>query len=125
MQVAASYTDPDVGDNHSFAINTAGTKGNVTDLGNGVFSYDPNGAFASLKVGAPVTEHVQLYGDRRFERILERDGDGHDHGRERSPVAADLAASALEHGPAAQVTASGTDPDVGLQPHLCDRRRRG
>ena len=53
MQVAASYTDPDVGDSHSFAIDTTGTKGKVTDLGNGVFSYDPNGAFASLKAGAP------------------------------------------------------------------------
>ena len=33
-----------------------GTKGTVTDLGNGVFSYDPNGAFASLKAGATATD---------------------------------------------------------------------
>ena len=32
VQVAASYTDPDVGDSHSFSVNTTGTKGKVTNF---------------------------------------------------------------------------------------------
>ena len=51
--MTASYTDPDVGDSHTFTIDTAGTKGKVTDLGDGVFSYDPNGAFESLRPVRP------------------------------------------------------------------------
>ena len=56
ITVTASYTDPDIGDTHSFSIDTTGTKGKVTDNGNGTFSYDPNGAFASLKAGATATD---------------------------------------------------------------------
>ena len=50
--VTASYTDPDVGDTHTFSVDTTGTKGKVTNNGDGTFTYDPNGAFASLKAGA-------------------------------------------------------------------------
>ena len=39
--VTASYTDPDAGDTHTFSIDTTGTKGQVTDKGDGTFSYDP------------------------------------------------------------------------------------
>ena len=46
--VSAPYTDPDSGDTHSFSVDATGTLGKVTDNGNGPFSYDPNGAFASL-----------------------------------------------------------------------------
>ena len=113
VQVAASYTDPDVGDNHSFAINTAGTKGNVTDLGNGVFSYDPNGAFASLKVGATATDMFSYTVTDGSNASSSATVTVTITGENDPPVAADLAASALEHGPAAQVTASYTDPDVG------------
>ena len=56
IQVAASYTDVDVGDSHSFSIDKTGTKGKVIDNGNGTFSYDPNGAFTSLKAGATATD---------------------------------------------------------------------
>ena len=83
VQVAASYTDPDVGDSHTFAIDTTGTKGKVADLGNGIFSYDPNGAFASLKVGATATDTLHLHGDGRIECVLDRDGDRDHHRRER------------------------------------------
>jgi hypothetical protein len=70
VQVTASYTDPDVGDSHSFAIDSTGTKGKVTDLGNGVFSYDPNGAFASLKAGATATDTFTYRPRRRRQPQL-------------------------------------------------------
>ena len=56
--VTASYTDPDVGDTHTFGMDTVtdGTKGKVTSNGNGTFTYDPNGAFAGLKAGATATD---------------------------------------------------------------------
>src|SRR6202030_407228 len=56
--VMASYTDPDVGDTHTFTINTLAdaTKGKVTNSGGGTFTYDPNGAFASLLVGQTATD---------------------------------------------------------------------
>ena len=84
VQVTASYTDPDVGDSHSFAIDSTGTKGKVTDLGNGVFSYDPNGAFAESQGRRNRHRHVHLYGDRRLQCLLDRYGDGRDHWGERS-----------------------------------------
>ena len=56
IPVTASFTDPDLGDTHSFSLDTTGTKGKVTDTGNGTFSYDPNGAFTSLKAGATATD---------------------------------------------------------------------
>ena len=69
-----------------------GTKGKVIDNGNGTFSYDPNGAF---EPGArdDGDRHVQLHGDRRFERLVDGDGDDHHHrGTNEAPVANDIAA---------------------------------
>ena len=54
--MAASYTDPDSGDTHSFSVDATGTLGKVTDNGNGTFNYDPNGAFETLKAGATATD---------------------------------------------------------------------
>jgi serralysin len=51
ITLTALFTDVDVGDTHTFQIDTNGTKGVVIDNGNGTFSYDPNGAFESLGVG--------------------------------------------------------------------------
>ena len=51
--VTASYTDPDLGDTHTFGLDLTsdGTKGKVTNNGDGTFTYDPNGAFESLRAG--------------------------------------------------------------------------
>src|SRR5262249_19986094 len=57
--VSASYADPDVGDTHTFAVDTTGTKGKVTNNGNGIFTYDPNGAFPSLPAGATASDTFQ------------------------------------------------------------------
>ena len=58
MTVAAKYSDPDVGDTHTFAVDTKtdATKGKVTNNGDGTFTYDPNGAFASLRAGQTATD---------------------------------------------------------------------
>lgn len=50
--VAANDVDPDTSDSLSVvSIDTTGTTGNVTDNGNGTFTYDPNGQFESLAAG--------------------------------------------------------------------------
>ncbi len=54
--VAAIYSDADDADIHTFAINNTGTKGKVTNNGDGSFTYDPNGAFEKLKAGATATD---------------------------------------------------------------------
>ena len=54
--VSASFTDVDDSDTHTFAVDTTGTLGSVTDNGDGTFSYDPNGAFESLAAGESVTD---------------------------------------------------------------------
>lgn len=54
--LAASYTDLDAHDTHTFAVNTAGTKGTVVNLADGTFSYDPHGQFESLAFGETATD---------------------------------------------------------------------
>ena len=51
-------TDPDTGDSHTFLVDikTDTTKGKVTNNGDGTFTYDPNGAFASLAPGQTATD---------------------------------------------------------------------
>ena len=50
--IGARYTDPDVGDAHSFSINTTGTLGIVINNSDGTFSYAPGEAFQHLALGA-------------------------------------------------------------------------
>ena len=56
--MTASYTDPDAGDTHRFGLDltTDATKGKVTNNGDGTFTYDPNGAFATLAAGQTATD---------------------------------------------------------------------
>src|SRR4029077_13916751 len=54
--LAASYTDVDALDIHTFTIDTTGTQGAVVNNGNGTFSYDPHGHFESLSVGHTATD---------------------------------------------------------------------
>ncbi|WP_334407672.1 Ig-like domain-containing protein [Bradyrhizobium sp. AZCC 2289] len=111
--VTASYTDPDLGDTHSFGIDTTGTKGKVTNNGDGTFTYDPNGAFESLKAGASTTDTFSYTvtdgsnaGSTAMVTITIT-------GQNDAPVAANVIGAVLEHGPATTVTASYTDPDLG------------
>ena len=54
--VAADFKDVDTNDTHSFAVDTTGTLGSVTNNGDGTFSYDANGKFESLAAGQSATE---------------------------------------------------------------------
>src|SRR4029077_16785370 len=54
--LAASYTDVDALDIHTFTIDTTGTQGAVVNNGNGTFSADPHGHFESLSVGHTATD---------------------------------------------------------------------
>ena len=78
-----------------------------------MFSYDPNGAFASLKAGAAATDTFTYTVTDGSDAFSTPTVTVTITGENDPPVAADVAASAFEHGPAVQVAASYTDPDVG------------
>ncbi|MCK1368264.1 Ig-like domain-containing protein, partial [Bradyrhizobium sp. 62] len=112
--VTVSYTDDaDLGDTHTFAIYTTGTKGKVVSNDDGTFSYDPNGVFIGLKAGEAAQDTF---------KYTVTDGSGASStatvtitikGENDAPVAKDVTADVQEHGPAKTVTASYTDPDLG------------
>ncbi|WP_346891100.1 Ig-like domain-containing protein [uncultured Roseibium sp.] len=56
ISLSASFTDLDAADTHSFSIDVTGTAGQVTNNGDGTFSYETNGAFESLGVGETATD---------------------------------------------------------------------
>ena len=56
VTLTAAFTDVDDGDTHSYAIDTSGTTGSVTDNGDGTFGYDPAGQFESLGDGETATD---------------------------------------------------------------------
>ncbi len=116
ITVAASYTDPDPGDTHSFTIGTAGTKGLVTNLGGGSFAYNPNGAFPMLMRGQTASDSFTY---------TVTDGEGLSStatvdvtvlGQDVVPTASDIAGAVLNGGPAIALAAVYTDPIAGDVP---------
>jgi VCBS repeat-containing protein len=110
--VAADYSDIDANDSHSFAIDTTGTLGAVTNNGDGTFSYDPTVAFDSLAVGESATDTFTYTVD---------DGNGGTstetvtitiQGQNDAPVAMAVSDTADEDGPAITVSADFTDVDA-------------
>jgi len=51
VTLAASFTDADASDTHTFSVNDTGTLGAVTNNGDGTFDYDASGAFDFLNDG--------------------------------------------------------------------------
>ena len=113
ITIAASYTDPDAGDTHSFTIDTAGTKGKVTNNGDGTFTYNPNGAFDSLTRGQHATDSftytvtdaagLSSTGTATITVV----------GADTAPVASNVIGSVSNDGPPITISASYTDPDQG------------
>ena len=62
LPIAASFSDVDQSDEHTFEVDASATVGSVTNNGDGTFSYDPNGAFESLAVGEQASGLVYLHG---------------------------------------------------------------
>lgn len=56
VTLAASYIDPDLYDEHSFSVDTTGTRGSVVVNDDGTFSYDPDGQFEYLRAGQTATD---------------------------------------------------------------------
>ena len=56
IALSPSYTDPDIGDTHTVTVDATGTKGRVTVNADSTLTYDPNGAFTSLRAGQTVTD---------------------------------------------------------------------
>ncbi|AEV39454.1 outer membrane adhesin like protein [Pseudovibrio sp. FO-BEG1] len=56
VAITPDFSDADVGDSHTFTVDTADTKGAVVVNEDGTFAYDPNGAFDYLKPGETATD---------------------------------------------------------------------
>jgi len=56
IDIAASFTDVDAIDTHTFTVDTTGTIGAVTSNGDGTFRYDPDGKFEHLRAGETATD---------------------------------------------------------------------
>jgi VCBS repeat-containing protein len=95
--LTANFTDPDLIDTHTFGISTVGTRGLVTDNGDGTFSYDPNAQFAPLTVGQTATDSFTYTVDDGHGGIATQTATVTIHGQNDAPVVTS---------PAAQATAS-------------------
>ena len=100
ITVAASFSDVDASDTHSFTVDTTGTLGSVVNNLDGTFDYDPNGAFEALAVTETATDTFTYTVD---------DGNGGTAtetvtititGQNDAPVALAVAGAADEDGPA-------------------------
>ena len=112
ITVTADYSDADTTDSHSFAVDTTGTLGTVTNNYDGTFSYDPNGQFEHLAAGETATDTFTYTVD---------DGNGGTStetvtitltGQNDAPVAVAVAAAGQENGAAITVTADYSDADT-------------
>ncbi len=115
VDVLANDTDADLVDTKAVqSVGTTGTLGSVTNNGTDV-TYDPNGAFESLGVGATATDTftytvVDANGATATATVTVTVT-----GENDSPVAVDDTASVGEDGPPVMVfvLANDTDPDAG------------
>ena len=118
VMLTAVFDDPDNDDSHTFTTNTAGTLGKVVNNGDGTFSYDPNGKFESLAVGATAF-------DTFIFTVIDSSGvsstatakitiHGENDAPETSPdIAALRPASVFSRDAAHGVLANDHDPDLG------------
>jgi VCBS repeat-containing protein len=86
VTLAASFTDPDASDSHTFAIDTTGTSGLVTNNGDGTFSYDPNGKFVSLAAGETAVDHFNYSVDDGHGGVASATATVTVHGHNDAPV---------------------------------------
>ncbi|MBR0869030.1 tandem-95 repeat protein [Bradyrhizobium tropiciagri] len=114
VSLTASWTDIDAGDTHTFGVDTTGTLGTVISLGNGTFSYDPNGKFESLKAGATATDVFHYAVTDGSGATSTQTATVTITGQNDAPVAAAITGSANEDtGNPVTLTASWTDVDTG------------
>ncbi|WP_283404382.1 tandem-95 repeat protein [Roseibium denhamense] len=112
ISLNAAYSDADTSNSHVFLIDTSGTLGQVTNNGDGTFSYDPSGQFENLAAGETATDTFTYTVD---------DGEGGTDtatvtititGANDAPEAEDVAANANEDGAVISVNASYSDADA-------------
>ncbi len=116
--ISARYTDPDLGDKHSFSVDTTGTHGIVVDNGDGTFSYTAGSAYQTLPTGAKAsdgfnytvtdaagassTAHVTITVLGEIPVPVDQ-----------PPVASDISVQVHANDAAKTIVANYVDPDVG------------
>ncbi|MEX0285798.1 MAG: VCBS domain-containing protein [Paracoccaceae bacterium] len=112
ITVAASFSDVDASDTHTFSVDTSGILGTVTNNNDGTFDYGPNGAFEALADGETATDTFTYTVD---------DGNGGTStenvtitvtGENDAPVALEVVDTVDEDGPGITVSADFTDVDA-------------
>ncbi|MEJ5218337.1 tandem-95 repeat protein [Cognatishimia sp. D5M38] len=102
VTVSADFSDVDTTDTHSFSVDTTGTQGEVTNNGDGTFTYSANGAFEHLAEGETSTDSFTYTVD---------DGNGG-----TSTETATITITGINDAPAAAAINAGTvDEDGGSQ----------
>uniref|UniRef100_UPI00101AD53B Ig-like domain-containing protein n=1 Tax=Roseovarius nitratireducens TaxID=2044597 RepID=UPI00101AD53B len=117
ITVNAAVSDPDAGDTRSFTLGTLATSGTVTDLGNGQFSYDPDGQFESLAAGVTTTDSFTYTVEDAAGETSTATVTVTVAGENDAPVAEDLLVSGDNDGPITG-TVLGFDPDAGESPQF-------
>ncbi|SDR49208.1 VCBS domain-containing protein [Pseudovibrio sp. Tun.PSC04-5.I4] len=105
------FHDPDVGDTHTYSLNTDGLEGTLTETGDGVFEYDPGTDFDYLAVGETGTTTftytvTDSFGASDTDTITITVT-----GRNDRPVASAMNVSTSESSPLV-ITPDFTDPDA-------------
>ena len=113
ITLAAAYSDPDAGDSHSFAINTAGAKGMVTNNGNGTFTYNPNGAFNTLTLGQKATDSFTYTVTDAAGLSSTATATVTITGQDTAPVASAVTGADTSKGGPITLAAAYSDPDAG------------
>lgn len=112
ITLTTDFDDVDRTDDHTFLIDTTGTKGSVVNNLDGTFSYSPNGKFESLAAGQTATDTF---------KYTVSDGQGGSAtktatvtitGANDAPLAQNVAGNVSEDGPAVVLTANFADVDT-------------
>jgi len=110
--VLAGLSDGNPANSYTFAVDTTGTVGLVTNNGDGTFSYDANGKFESLAEGETATDSFSYTISDGIGGVSTAIATVTIIGQNDAPVAQAIAAVVDEHGPAVTLTASFSDVDV-------------
>jgi len=112
ITVSANFSDVDTNDTHIFTVDTTGTLGIVTNVGDGTFDYNPNGMFESLAAGETTTDTFTYTVDDQNGGTSTETVTITITGQNDAPIALAVSGSADENGPTITVAADFSDLDT-------------